>query len=61
MKSYTYEVWQDGMKVAAVTADDESQACNEAFRYAVQYSEDGPVELHGPDGPLLSMKKVARP
>jgi hypothetical protein len=41
-----FEVWQDGMMVAAVCGP-EIQAKSEIWHYAAQYALDGEVEVRG--------------
>lgn len=45
---YEYELWQDGIKVAAVVADNEADARREMLHYAAIYGQDGPYEIRGP-------------
>lgn len=45
----TYEVWQDGICVASVTSNNQDDAKREIMRYAIQYMQDGPIEVRGPD------------
>ena len=40
-----YELWQDGMIVAAVDCNDEELAKKEIQHYALVYSQDGPVKI----------------
>ena len=47
VKTHTFSVWQDGIKVAAVTSDDRIEALREALHYLMQYSQDGKAELRG--------------
>jgi hypothetical protein len=44
----TYEVWQDGIKVAAVSSKSKLEALKEISHYARKYAEDGPIEVRGP-------------
>ena len=44
----TYELWQDGQKVASVCSASKLEALKEIARYANQYAQDGPIEIKGP-------------
>ena len=41
-----FEVWQDGMPVAWVSAADRCAAANEAGHYCMVYGQDGPVTIY---------------
>ncbi len=40
-----YELWQDGVMVASVSASNEADAQREINHYALMHSQDGPVEI----------------
>lgn len=40
-----YRLWQDGMIVASVEAEDDDRAQAEIRHYATVYSQDGPVKV----------------
>lgn len=48
MVETTYEIWQDGHRVASVTSASKLEALKEIARYANQYGQDGPIEIKGP-------------
>lgn len=39
------EIWQDGLMVACVEHDDIEVVRREIANYAMQYAEDGPLEI----------------
>lgn len=41
----TFELWQHGIPVASVSADDRAAAEVEIGHYALMYGQDGPVEI----------------
>lgn len=43
MKTYRFTLWQGGMKVVGVQADDEGRGIQEIMHYAAVYEQDGPV------------------
>lgn len=43
--AYRGEVWQGGMKVAAVEGKSYRRVNSETAHYAAQYAQDGPVEV----------------
>lgn len=45
MTEYRYELIQDGMRVAAVSAPTRVRAVSEIMHYALIYSQDGPVKV----------------
>lgn len=45
MSHYRAEIWQNGMRVAAVDAPTASAALWEISHYAAQYEQDGPVKI----------------
>jgi len=45
MDEYRYQLWQDGIMVAEVIADDQEVAIREIKHYAAQHEQDGPVEI----------------
>jgi hypothetical protein len=44
---FTFELWQDGIKVADVDAATFDDARREILHYASIYSQDGKVEIKG--------------
>lgn len=42
---FRYELWQNGMRVAAVDAPDDESALREIGHYAMMYSQDDPVPV----------------
>lgn len=46
---FTFEVWQDGIMVASASANDKERARREAMHYLMQYAQNGPATLCGPD------------
>lgn len=42
---YRFELWQDGMVVAAVESYKKTFARNEIDHYALVYGQDGPIEI----------------
>lgn len=48
MMETTYEVWQDGQRVASATSASKLEVLKEIARYANQYAQDGPIEIKGP-------------
>lgn len=42
---YEFEVWQEGIPVAEVSARDLHDAFREACHYAAMYGQDGPVRI----------------
>lgn len=48
-QEYTYEVWQDGIMVASATSSDKAAARREGMHYLMQYAQDGPARITGPD------------
>lgn len=48
---FEYELWQDGIMVAAVTCAKRDDAEREIRHYGAMYRQDGPCEIRGPIGP----------
>ncbi|HSV24659.1 MAG TPA: hypothetical protein VLJ17_16725 [Xanthobacteraceae bacterium] len=46
-REYELEVWQSGLMVASVHGPDFDFVHGEAMHYALQYAQDGPVEIRG--------------
>lgn len=44
MEPVTFDLYQDGLRVASVTAD-RASAFQQINHYAAVYSQDGPVEI----------------
>jgi hypothetical protein len=44
-QEYTYELWQDGIMVAATSAATRKQAHDEIKHYAFMYAQDGPCQV----------------
>lgn len=58
MTTWTGEVTQGGLCIASVSGADEEAVRREAFHYAVQYAQDGPVEVRFRfNGPKSSPQK----
>lgn len=49
-----FELWQDGMMVASVSAANYDDAKREILHYAAMYGQDGPVEIRDPSGKVLA-------
>lgn len=47
---HEFELWQDGIMVAAAGSDNEDEARREIWHYAMQYVQDGPIEIKSPTG-----------
>jgi len=45
MTQYRFQLWQDGMLVAAVDCADRKSAMKEIMHYAAIYEQDGPVKI----------------
>lgn len=45
VQQWDYQLWQDGVMVAAVSAGNKEDALREINHYAMMYSQDGPVEI----------------
>jgi hypothetical protein len=45
MHEWKAEIWQDKMMVVRVTGETEADVRNEINHYAVQYAQDGPLEI----------------
>ena len=60
--SYTVEIWQSGMKVAAVFAETASEVLWAVAGYAAQYEQDGPVEIKvkNPRKPRAAIAKAEK-
>lgn len=43
--AHRFEVWQDGIMVAAVEASEHHQALKEISHYAMLYERDGPIQI----------------
>ena len=44
-QEYRYELWQDGIMVAATAADSREDARKEIAHYAIMYAQDGPCTV----------------
>jgi hypothetical protein len=44
---YHYEIWQDGIRVAAGSGDVLEDVRRDMVHYASQYIQDGPIDLRG--------------
>lgn len=44
-EQFGFEVWQEGMRMAACFSTDRDQAMGEAFHYFKVYRQDGPAEI----------------
>ncbi|WP_374453773.1 hypothetical protein [Phenylobacterium sp.] len=48
---FEFDVWQEGVIVASVSAADEETAFAEAMHYAMMYAQDGPPVQIAPAQP----------
>lgn len=53
-KDFEFELWQDGIMVASVSAPNYDDAKREILHYSVMYGQDGPVEIRGANGAVLA-------
>jgi hypothetical protein len=58
VKTFKFQLWQDGIEVASVEAASSDDACREIMHYAMLYGRDGPCEIRGDGAEKLFAKAI---